>query len=142
MCCFILRKLHNTTSRRIKADVSSSRISKHFSRLDKQRSRLCFPCSIELKSLVQKVSTIFAQKSLILFRVNRGQVECQDSLMPMYCFFCAIWSSPGTSLTELQHLSVIPWFKKIIWVVGVLRWTLVCDCCFDNLSLWNSGPGS
>ena len=56
MCCFVFRKLHNTICHQIKADVSSSRISKYFPRLDKQRSRCCFPCSVELKSLVQKVS--------------------------------------------------------------------------------------
>ena len=26
----------------------------------------------------------------------------------------------------------IPWSKKIIWVIGVLRRTVVCDWCFDN----------
>ena len=29
--------------------------------------------------------------------------------------------------------SNIPWFKKIIWVIGVLRRTVVGGCRFDNL---------
>ena len=29
-------------------------------------------------------------------------------------------------------IDLIPWLKKIIWVIGVLRRTLVSDWCFDN----------
>ena len=32
-----------------------------------------------------------------------------------------------------EHRSNIPWLKKITWLVGVLRRTVVGDWCFDNL---------
>ena len=32
-----------------------------------------------------------------------------------------------------QNINIIPWFKMIIWVIGVLRRTVVCDWRFDNL---------
>ena len=38
--------------------------------------------------------------------------------------FLRKWFEPGSS---------IPWLKKIIWVIGVLRRTVVSDWRFDNL---------
>ena len=34
---------------------------------------------------------------------------------------------------QRQHFLLIPWLKKIIWVIGVLRRTVVSDWSFDNL---------
>ena len=55
--------------------------------------------------------------------------------------FCLVFSSSHLSPTDdtCRHhkfdetLNLRPWLKKIIWVVGVLRKTVVSDWRFDNL---------
>ena len=36
-------------------------------------------------------------------------------------------------LSEVLNFSKFPWLKKNMWVIGVLRKTVVCDWRFDNL---------
>ena len=40
---------------------------------------------------------------------------------------------PDNKKVKRQRAWDIPWLKKIIWVIGVLRRTVVCDWRFDNL---------
>ena len=43
------------------------------------------------------------------------------------------WERYNVHVCILGHFMIIPWLKKIIWVIGVLRRTLVSDRHFDNL---------
>ena len=47
--------------------------------------------------------------------------------------FFSLSESPWEWACSNNDGITIPWLKKIIWVVGVLRRTLVCDWRFDNL---------
>ena len=85
--------------------------------------------------------------------------DTQSQNTSLYGSFCFIWITHYALLWEWIMLSyseivnqsdclkhqdqscyiiiivviIIPWLKKIIWVIGVLRRTVVIDWCFDNL---------
>ena len=64
---------------------------------------------------------------LTIFFSNRGEWEAKylpsREAAVLFCFshYSPLWEW------------IIPWLKKITWVIGVLRRTVVCDWRFDNL---------
>ena len=45
----------------------------------------------------------------------------------------ANWPQPHTETKIWATIKRVPWLKNIIWVIGVLRSTVVSDWCFDIL---------
>ena len=77
------------------------------------------------------VMTTGTPKHQILFFVFTGLCFKKSLLVIIKNFFLLLeWSDAKTASEKIMML---PWLKRIIWVIGVLRSTVICDWCFDNV---------